>query len=89
MSKVWSAIVDMVERDFVYENKDFILKYHNEKYLKDAIEELLKEHEDVIQYSVNGIDTFESPGYDTGVVYAAWVEKDGSLQTIDYQWESM
>lgn len=88
MSRVWSAIVEMVERDFVHE-KDFILKYHNEVYLEDAIEELLKGHEDVAQYSVSGVDTFDSPGYDTGVVYAAWVEKDGTLHTIDYQWESM
>ena len=88
MSKVWSAIVDMVERDFVHE-KDFILKHHNEVYLEDAIEELLKNHEDVAQYVVDGVDTFDSPGYDTGVVYAAWVEKDGTLHNIDYQWESM
>lgn len=88
MSKVWSAIVDMVERNFVYEDS-FILKYNNEEYLGDCIEEILKNSEDVTQYTVNETDAFESPGYDTGVVYAAWVETDGTLHIIDYQWESM
>ena len=88
MSKVWSAIVDMVERNFVHEDS-FILKYNNEESLEDSIEEILKNSEDVTQYEVSETDAFESPGYDTGVVYAAWVETDGTLHTIDYQWESM
>jgi hypothetical protein len=88
MSKVWSAIVDMVERNFVHEDS-FILKYNNGEYLEDSIEEILKNSEDVTQYKVSETDAFESPGYDTGVVYAAWVETDGTLHTIDYQWESM
>ncbi len=88
MSKVWSVIVDMVEEKFVSEVTNCILRYSDGEYLETAIGNLLAEHEDVVQYKTSSVDAFESPGYDTGIIYAAWVESDGELHMIDYQWEA-
>jgi hypothetical protein len=91
MSKVWSEIVEMVETNFLYEPRDYIMWGSKDEStdLRQAINDLLTNHPDVVKHKVDAVDAFESPGYDTGVVYAAWVEQDGSLHTIDYQWESM
>lgn len=92
MIKVWNEIAILVEQEYVYEPKDYVT-WCNQKGkdvdLREAITELLANHADVEKYHVEAVDVFESPGYDTGIVYAAWVEKDGSLYTIDFQWESM
>ena len=88
ISEVLLAISDMVEKKYTSE-EGFVLKYCDEISLGNAIEVILKTHCDVVQYDVNDVDIFDSPGYDTGIVYAAWVEKSGNLYTIDYQWELM
>lgn len=87
MSRVWSAIVDMVEKNYTDKYQKYIIPYHKEKHLSQAIEDLLMAHIGVLHVSVTNVDVFESPGYDTGIVYAAWTERDGSLHTIDFQWE--
>ena len=92
MLKVWNEIALLVEQNFIYEPRDYITwcsQKDEDVTLKQAITDLLANHANVVQYKVDAVDVFESPGYDTGVVYAAWVEKDGKLYTIDFQWESM
>lgn len=88
---VYEEIVSMVETNFYNEKYDFIMwGSHDETMgLKEAIGNLLMTHTQVAQYAVHAVDAFDSPGYGTGIVYAAWVERDGSLHTIDYQWEAM
>ena len=86
MTKIWNDIVALVEDKFVCDDR--VRKYSGDEQLADAIEDLL-EKSNCGQYSVEEETIFESPGYDTGVVFAAWVEANGDLQTITYQWESM
>ena len=38
------------------------------------------------KYTVEDIDVYDDCSFDTGVVYAAWVQTDGSLQNIDFTW---
>lgn len=87
MSQVWNEIVEMVDRDYYNEVTECIVSYSNGIHLSHAIHDFLMAHVNVVHVSVTNVDAFESPGYDTGVVFAAWTEKDGSLHTIDYQWE--
>ena len=88
MSKIWSALVDLVENYFTDEN-DCVRKYNDEGIsLDEAIFNYLKEA-DCSQFIVDGDTIFESPGYDTGVVTAAWIEGDGFLHNIMFQWECM
>ena len=87
ISKTWSAIVDMVERDFCRD--DDIVRYNGEKGLYEALEELLESDAcDCTQYTISMDEVFESPGLDAGYVVVAWVNPDGSLEQIDYPWYS-
>lgn len=88
---IYEEIIALVESNFYRESGDYISwgSLDDSTNLKDAINDYLMNNINVVHYQVNAVDAFESPGYDTGVVYAAWVERNGSLHTIDYQWESM
>lgn len=88
---VYEEIVVLVESNFYRESGDYIAwgSLDDATNLQEAIENYLMNNINVVQYQVNAVDAFESPGYDTGIVYAAWVERNGSLHTIDYQWEAM
>ena len=52
-----------------------------------TLNEMLDEFD--IQFSVENMCLFESPGYDTGVVIIAWVDAEGNLDTYPIQWEAM
>lgn len=88
---VYEKIVALVETNFYHESGDYISwgSLDETTNLREAIENFLMNDINVTQYHVNAVDAFESPGYDTGIVYAAWVEANGYLHTIDYQWEAM
>lgn len=88
---VYEKIVALVESNFYHESHDYISwgSLDGTTNLKEAITDYLMKSVNVAQYQVNAVDAFESPGYDTGIVYAAWIEMNGSLHTIDYQWEAM
>lgn len=79
------AIEELIEERFNEGN--FIRgQDDNEIELEDAISEVLSKFD--IQFSVENLYVFESPGYDTGVVMIAWIY-DGTLDTYNIQWESM
>ena len=86
MSKIWNDIVNMVNERFTIRN-EYIGRFdHEGKELGEAIDWLFAEAG--VEYSIEQELCFESPGYDTGMVFAAWIE-DGKLQTISFQWEAM
>jgi hypothetical protein len=79
------AIENLIEERF--DEGNYIRQHDdNEILLEDAISEVLDKFD--IQYSVENMYIFESPGYDTGVVFIAWVY-EGTLDTYPIQWESM
>ena len=87
-TKVWLDIVDIVEDKFVDENQR-IRKYSNdEESLEEAIEKFLEQNENVTQFEVTNETLFDSPGYETGAVFAAWIESNGQLNSVTYQWEN-
>ena len=86
MSKIWHDIVNMVDERFTIRNEYIGRFAHEGKELGEAIDWLLAEAG--VEYSIEQELCFESPGYDTGMVFAAWIE-DGKLQTISFQWEAM
>ena len=79
------AIEDLIEERF---NEGSYICQHDddEILLEDAVSEVLAKFD--IQFSVENMCLFESPGYDTGVVVIAWIY-DGTLDTYNIQWESM
>lgn len=82
----WLNTIDVVEKDFA--DGDKIRQYSSSgKSLAEALEEFFENCEEVEQYTVTDETIFESPGYDTGVVAASWIEKGGKLNMITYQWE--
>lgn len=86
MSEIWKQIVDMVNERFIVRN-EYVGRFDADgKELGEAIDWLLAEAG--VEYSMEQELCFESPGYDTGMVFAAWIE-NGKLQTISYQWEAM
>lgn len=79
------AIENLIEERF--DEGNYIRQHDdNEIELDDAISEVLSKFD--IQFSVENLYVFESPGYDTGVVMIAWIY-DGTLDTYNIQWESM
>lgn len=79
------AIEKLIEERF--DEGNYICRQDdNEIELDDAISEVLSKFD--IQFSVENLYVFESPGYDTGVVMIAWIY-DGTLDTYNIQWESM
>ena len=89
MSKIFDEIVNMVEERYFKESNrlDYISKYdENDVHIATAISTLLGEKN--IPYTIEQEDCFESPGYDTGAVFAAWIE-NGMLESISYQYELM
>ena len=79
------AIENLIEERF--DEGNYIRQHDdNEIELEDAISEVLSKFD--IQFSVENLYVFESPGYDTGVVMIAWIY-DGTLDTYNIQWESM
>lgn len=49
-----------------------------------AIEEVFEGTD--IQYSIEDVGTFCSPGYDCGIVSVAYIE-DGKLHHMNFEWE--
>lgn len=79
------AIENLIEERF--DDGSYIRQHDdNEVLLDDAVSEVLAKFD--IQFSVENMCLFESPGYDTGVVVIAWIY-DGTLDTYNIQWESM
>ena len=79
------AIEKLIEERF--DEGNYIRQHDdNEILLEDAVSEVLNKFD--IQFSVENMCLFESPGYDTGVVVIAWIY-DGKLDTYPIQWESM
>ena len=77
------AIENLIEERF--DDGSYIRQYDdNEVLLDDAVSEVLAKFD--IQFSVENMCLFESPGYDTGVVVIAWIY-DGTLDTYNIQWE--
>lgn len=87
ITKVWLDIVDIVEDKFVDEDQR-IREYSNEESLATAIKKFLEQNENVTQFEVTNETLFDSPGYETGAVFAAWVESNGQLNSVTYQWEN-
>ena len=87
ITPVWLDIVDVVDNKFV-ENEHIVKYAEDGESLAEAIEKFLANCEDVTQYDVSEETLFESCGYDTGAVFAAWVESNGKLNSIMYQWET-
>lgn len=80
------AIEKLIEERFQFDEGRVSQHDDNEVLLEDAVSEVLDSFD--IQYSVENLWIFESPGYDTGVVIIAWVY-DGTLDTYPIQWEAM
>ena len=79
------AIEKVIEKRF--DEGNYIRKHDDDEILlEDAISEVLDNFG--IQYSIENVCVFESPGYDTGVVIIAWVY-DNVLDTYNIQWEAM
>lgn len=86
-SKIWTEIVNTMEKRYYVEDLEYFSKYdENDTHMACAIEEIIKSN-NAEQYTLEEEDCFESPGYDTGVVFAAWIE-NGKLFSISFQWES-
>lgn len=84
MSKIWDEIDNMIGERYETE-EEWIRPYDNDGlHITYAISEILQAHE--VQYTVEQEDCFESPAYDTGAVFAAWIE-NGKLNSISYQYE--
>lgn len=80
------AIEKLIEERF--DEGNYICRHDDDEILlEDAVSEVLDNFD--IQYSVENLWVFESTGYDTGVVFIAWVDKEGKLDTYPIQWESM
>lgn len=89
MSKIWDEINDLVGERYFKESarQDYISKYDdNGVHIATAISILLSEKN--IPYTIQQEDCFESPAYDTGAVFVAWIE-NGMLESISYQYELM
>ena len=80
------AIEKLIEERFQFDEGRVSQHDDNEVLLEDAVSEVLDSFD--IQFSVENMWIFESPGYDTGVVIIAWVY-DGTLDTYTIQWEAM
>ena len=79
------AIEELIEERF--NEGSYICRHDDDEILlEDAVSEVLDKFD--IQFSVENMCLFESPGYDTGVVVIAWIY-DGTLDTYNIQWESM
>ncbi len=79
------AIENLIEERF--DDGSYIRQHDdNEVLLDDAVSEVLAKFD--IQFSVENMCLFESPGYDTGIVVIAWIY-DGTLDTYNIQWEAM
>lgn len=84
MSKIWDEINDMIGERYETE-EGWIRPYDNDGlHITYAISEILQAYG--VQYTVEQEDCFESPAYDTGAVFAAWIE-NGKLNSISYQYE--
>ena len=81
------AIEKLIEERFQFDEGRVSQHDDNEVSLEDAVSEMLDEFD--IQFSVENMWIFESPGYDTGVVVVAWIDKEGKLDTYTSQWEAM
>lgn len=80
------AIEKLIEERF--DEGNYIRQHDDDEIsLEDAVSEMLDEFD--IQFSVENMCLFESPGYDTGVVIIAWVDAEGNLDTYPIQWEAM
>ena len=89
MSKIWDEIDNLVGERYLKESPryDYISKYdENGVHIATAISILLGEKN--IPYTIQQEDCFENPAYDTGAVFAAWIE-NGMLESISYQYELM
>lgn len=81
-------ICDLIDMKFSDEDGN-IFRYDNEdNYIVDVLNSLFEEN-NISQYSVDEDTFFNSPGYDTGAIFIAWVELDGKLETLIFQWEIM
>lgn len=86
-SEIWTEIVNAMEKRYYIEDSEYFSKYdEDEMHIICAIEEIIKSH-NVEQYTLEQEDCFDSPAYDTGAVFAAWIE-NGKLFSISFQWES-
>lgn len=86
MTDIWNNIVNLVDNHFT--SDDCVIRYNEEDIsLESAISNLL-EKSDCTQYAVTDETAFDSCGYSTGFVFAAWIEKNGDLNNIIYQWET-
>ena len=81
------AIEKLIEERFQFDEGRVSQLDDNEVLLEDAVSEVLDSFD--IQFSVENMWIFESPGYDTGVVVVAWIDKEGKLDTYTIQWEAM
>ena len=64
------AIEKLIEERF--DEGNYICQHDdNEVSLEDAVSEVLAKFD--IQFSVENMCIFESPGYDTGVIVIAWI----------------
>ena len=55
-------------------------------FVKNFLNEQVK-NGNILQYSIEEEEFFDSPGYDTGAVFVAFVTKENKLKTVIYQWE--
>ena len=61
-----------------------------EIYLEDALREVLEEYSDIAQVScVESMTTFESCGYDCGVISVAFINPFTGLETYLEKWERL
>ena len=85
-NNVWIDLANFVNENWTDENA-YIQHYNFEGIsLAEAIEKFLSKRKEVVKYAVENIDVYDDCSFDTGVVYAAWVQTDGSLQNIDFTW---
>lgn len=85
-NNVWIDLANFVNENWTDENA-YIQHYNSEGIsLAKAIEKFLSKRKEVVKYVVENIDVYDDCSFDIGVVYAAWVQTDGSLQNIDFTW---
>lgn len=81
-------ICDLIDMKFSNEDGN-IFRYDSEdNYIVDVLNSLFEEN-NISQYSVGEDIFFDSPGYDTGAIFIAWIELNGKLETLVFQWELM
>ncbi len=87
-SEIWTEIVNMVEDRYAANDGEYLKKYDKDDiHIVDAIEQVIISN-GAEQYTLEQENCFESPGYDTGAVFAAWIE-NGKLFSISFQYELM